>query len=105
LTGIVEPWEAILTLIFFFLVVITAFLADKKLFYKRIFKHRRRKNRIAPIVSKIEENGNIFHHEYESSITIGVGDRYSNDISSQNIKTIFHIESFLVEWHFGFFLN
>ncbi len=77
--------------------MITAFLADKKLFYKRIFKHRRRKNRIAPIVSKIEENGNVLHHEYESSITIGVGDRYSIDISSQNIKTIFHIESFLVE--------
>jgi hypothetical protein len=55
--------------------VITAFLADKKLFYKRIFKHRRRKNRIAPIVSKIEENGNVLH-EYESSITIGAGNRY-----------------------------
>ena len=31
-----EPWEAILTLVFFFLVVIHAYLADKKFFYRRI---------------------------------------------------------------------
>jgi hypothetical protein len=38
--------------------------------------------------------------EIDYSITIGVGNRYSNDISSQNIKTIFHIvkwSSFLVK--------
>ena len=37
---IVEPWEAILTLTFFFAVVITAYLADKKLFYKRFFRRK-----------------------------------------------------------------
>jgi hypothetical protein len=39
--GVVEPWEAILTLSFFFAVVVTAYMADRDqfhiIFYGRIF--------------------------------------------------------------------
>ena len=37
-SGVVELWEAILTLVFFFAVVIMAYVADKKFFYKRLKK-------------------------------------------------------------------
>jgi len=39
--GVIEPWEAILTFLFFFAIIVSAYLADKKLFYKSIFKFRR----------------------------------------------------------------
>ena len=35
---VVEPWESIITLLFFFAIIITAYLADKRLFYKKIFR-------------------------------------------------------------------
>ena len=37
-SDVVEPWEAILTFFFFFAIIITAYLADKRLFYKKIFR-------------------------------------------------------------------
>jgi hypothetical protein len=37
-SDIVEPWEAIITLLFFFAIIVTAYLADKRLFYKKIFR-------------------------------------------------------------------
>jgi hypothetical protein len=46
-TGVVEPWEAILTLSFFFAVVVTAYMADRDqyhiTFYGRIFMNVRNK--------------------------------------------------------------
>lgn len=39
--GVVEPWEALVTFSFFFAVIATAYLADKKLFYKKLYRFRR----------------------------------------------------------------
>ena len=40
-SGIVEPWEAILTLSFFFAVVVTAYMADRKIFCRGLVRQRK----------------------------------------------------------------
>ena len=54
--GIVEPWEALFTFSYFFVVVITAYLADKQFFSRKFYRVRRNRRSVRKIkMQKVDE--------------------------------------------------
>ncbi|KAF7259122.1 hypothetical protein EG68_03575 [Paragonimus skrjabini miyazakii] len=83
--GVVEVWEALLTFVFFPLIVICAYLADTKIFFRKFMK---KKYRVAGMLKPVDGESELGNHMEEVTYAPDVDDTEVSEFERNRLNYV-----------------